>query len=32
DLSKDWREFDLNHFKTNEGMASFSEDWNELIK
>ena len=31
-LSQDWREFDLDHFKTDEGMKSFSEDWNELIK
>jgi len=32
DLNQDWREFDLEHFKTDEGMASFSEDWNELIE
>ena len=32
DLSQDWREFNLEHFKTDEGMESFSEDWNELIK
>lgn len=32
DLSQDWQEFDLDHFKTDEGMKSFSEDWNKLIK
>lgn len=31
DLEQDWHEFDLDHFKTDEGMESFSEDWNELI-
>ncbi|MFB6181607.1 MAG: transaldolase family protein [Candidatus Magasanikbacteria bacterium] len=32
DLSQDWQEFDLDHYKTDEGMKSFSEDWNELIE
>lgn len=32
DLEQDWQKFDLDHFKTDEGVKSFSEDWNELIK
>ena len=32
DLSKDWREFDISHELTDNGIERFSNDWNNLIK
>jgi transaldolase len=31
-LDQDWRNFDISHHKTDEGMEKFSADWNNLIK
>ena len=32
DLNKNWQDFDISHELTDKGMASFSADWNNLIK
>jgi len=32
DLKKDWREFDISHELTDNGMERFSSDWNNLMK
>jgi transaldolase len=32
DLNKSWQDFDISHELTDKGMASFSTDWNNLIK
>ena len=32
DLNKSWQDFDISHELTDNGMASFSADWNSLIK
>lgn len=32
DLTKDWRDFDINHSLTAKGIERFAQDWNALIK
>jgi transaldolase len=32
DLNKSWQDFDISHELTDKGVASFSTDWNNLIK
>lgn len=32
DLSRNWRDYDIAHPKTAEGMETFSADWNSLLK
>ncbi|OGL65159.1 transaldolase [Candidatus Uhrbacteria bacterium RIFCSPLOWO2_01_FULL_47_24] len=32
DLTKSWREFNINHDLTDAGLKSFSNDWNSLIQ
>lgn len=31
-LEKDWREYDISHPMTDDGLRRFAEDWNALIK